>query len=220
MCVFGGCGEQVRIIRILHYEYIYMKKISQSDLPYHTCDSIDSQWVDFFLQKWKGKLSKVLVLGESPALNGRVLSWRAFYTQDGKLVASWKRFNELFAEFGFGIEDVSFSEICKCIVGKERALLKTCSPKCAWHLLRQIEYCKPKLIIILWKHTLELFAAMYNVDIPFAEVVSIALWDQQYTLFSLYHPSPIHPKSMEWNRELIRKNRYKITETISLGVEL
>jgi uracil-DNA glycosylase len=190
------------------------KKLSQSDLPHHTCDIIDSKWVDFFLQEWKGLFRRILVLGESPALNWRVLSWRAFYTLDGKLVASWKRFNELFSRFWFGIEDVSFSEICKCILGKQRWLLKKCSPKCAWHLLKQIDHCKPKLIIILGKHTLEVFNEMYGLAIPFGSIESIVLWEKERTLFSLYHPSPIHPRSMEWNKELIHSHAKEIEKIL------
>lgn len=212
MCVFGGCGELEAIIN--YSLFMVLKKVSQSDLPYHTCDDIDQQWVDFFLQKWKAKFAKILVLGESPALNWWVLSGKAFYTVDGKLVASGKRFNELFTGFWFGVEDVSFSEICKCIVGKERNLLKTCSLKCAGHLLKQIETCKPRLIILLGKHTLELFTAMYGVDIPFWEIASVWLWDKTYTVFSIYHPSPIHPKSMEWNKELIFRNSVVIEKII------
>ncbi len=187
-----------------------MKDITLKDVPYHSCETIDTQSVDYFLQLWVWKYKKILVLGESPALNGWVLSGRAFYTISGKLVASGKRFNELFAPFGFGIEDVSFSEICKCIVGKERNLLKSCTPKCAEHLLRQIAYCEPELIIILWKHTLALFEKMYSTACPFGELIQIDLWDKNYNLFSLYHPSPIHPKSMGWNKELLKVNQKKL----------
>ena len=192
-----------------------MKTLLQKDLPYHTCDTINAQWVDFFLQSWNEKLAKILVLGESPALNGWVLSGRAFYTVDGKLVASGKRFNELFKEFWFGIEDVSFSEICKCILGKERNLLMTCAPKCASHLLKQIESCEPKLIIILWKHTFELFEKMYDISCSFGEIVNVELLWKSYSIFSLYHPSPIHPKSMEWNKEILKKSKKWLNEIIS-----
>lgn len=193
---------------------VMMKTLLQKDLPYHTCDTINSQWVDFFLQQWKGKFAKILVLGESPALNGWVLSGRAFYTVDGKLVASGKRFNELFNEFWFGIEDVSFSEICKCILWKERQLLKTCAPKCADHLLKQIKHSKPTLIIILGKHTLEMFEKMYDTTVEFGNIVDVMLGDNTYKIFSIYHPSPIHPKSMEWNKDIVKKNASELRDIL------
>lgn len=191
-----------------------MRVLKVDTIPYHTCDSIDQESVEFFLQHWQWHGRHVLLLGESLALDGWVKSWRAFYTASGKLVASWKRCNELFGEFGFGIEDVWFTNLCKCILGKERGLLKSCALKCASHLLKQIEYCKPRLIIVLGKHTFEVFSKMYGLSVGFGDVVSVVIWGEKYQIFSLYHPSPIHPKSKEWNKELIRKYRDKVSDVL------
>ena len=51
---------------------------------------------------------------------------------------------------------------------------------------------------------------MYGVSVSFGEVVSVTLGEKKYQIFSLYHPSPIHPKSMEWNRDIIDKNEARL----------
>ncbi|MBP6911048.1 hypothetical protein KBC03_05700 [Patescibacteria group bacterium] len=91
----------------------------------------------------------MLAIGESPALDGWILSGKAFYTKAGKLVPSGKRFNELFEPLGFSIEEISFTELCKCVLGTERCLLASCAPKCRSHLQKQIEALQPSLIIVL-----------------------------------------------------------------------
>lgn len=73
--------------------------LTQDQLPRHICEKINETPTSYLLQVGKGKRKKVLVIGESPALNGRILSGKAFYTKEGKLVPSGKRFNELFERF-------------------------------------------------------------------------------------------------------------------------
>lgn len=184
-----------------------MQKITQDQLPRHICERIDETPTSYLLQEWKGKWRKVLVIGESPALNGWILSWRAFYTQEGKLVASGKRFNELFESFWVRIEDVSFTELCKCILGTERKLLASCAPKCWKHLAKQIEEVKPSLIIILGKHTLDILNSTTSKTIPMWTLSAQEFAWKKYQFLTLYHPSPVNPKSRVWNQEIIHKNR-------------
>lgn len=178
-----------------------------NSLPHHLCDTIDNASVELLFQSWKGKRANILVIGESPALNGRILSWKAFYTKEWKLVPSGKRFNTLVEEFWFGIEDVSFTEICKCVVGAERNLLKKCAPKCRSHLQHQIDHYRPKLIIILGVHTLEIVNMIAHTHINVGELQKIEINKKAYNILGIYHPSPINPKSMERNKKIINDNR-------------
>jgi len=141
-------------------------KISRDQLPRHICDTIDDTPTSYLLQIWKWRYKKILAIGESPALDGWILSGKAFYTKEGRLVASGKRFNELFESFWFTIEDISFTELCKCVLWTERQLLVSCAPKCRTHLHKQIEELQPTLIIILGKHTLDILNHTIGKSIP------------------------------------------------------
>ena len=179
-------------------------------LPRHHCDSIDEMGLDFFLQSGQGKGKKILVIGESPALNGRIESGRAFYTKSGKIVPSGKRFNELRAGLGVTIEEVGFTELCKCVLGKERNLLTSCGGKSWGHLARQIESVQPGLIVILGAHTLEIFNGLSGQTYQTGVMGHFG----NATLLGIYHPSPIHPKSHERNKEIMARNHERLREII------
>lgn len=180
-------------------------KITKEQLPMHVCDAMDDYPVSHLLQEGSWKRKRILAIGESPALDGRILSWRAFYTQVWKLVASGKRFNELFQWYGWGIEDISFTELCKCVLWPERQLLVSCAPKCWKHLLQQIKYIQPELIIILWKHTLDIFNTMSSMHIPIASLSEQHIDEISCKFLTLYHPSPINPKSKALNTAIMEK---------------
>mgnify|MGYP002799674210 FL=1 len=74
------------------------------DLPKLSCDTMK-----------KGK-SRILVLGESPAKDGWIVSGKAFYNKDGKLQATGKVLQKLLNLCGLDIEDVNFTECCKWII--------------------------------------------------------------------------------------------------------
>ena len=74
------------------------------DLPKLSCDTMK-----------KGK-SRILVLGESPAKDGWIVSGKAFYNKDGKLQATGKVLQKLLNLCGLDIEDINFTECCKCVI--------------------------------------------------------------------------------------------------------
>ena len=74
------------------------------DLPKLSCDTMK-----------KGK-SRILVLGESPAKDGWIVSGKAFYNKDGKLQATGKVLQKLLNLCGLDIEDINFTECCKWII--------------------------------------------------------------------------------------------------------
>ena len=84
------------------------------DLPKLTCNPIK-----------KGK-SKILILGESPAKDGWILSGRAFYNSEGKLQATGKVLNQLLILCGLTIDDINFTEVCKCIIADRKKLRECC----------------------------------------------------------------------------------------------
>lgn len=186
--------------------YHYMHKLTQDQLPRHVCEKINDMPVDHLFQVGKVKWSKILVIWESPALNWWILSGKAFYTTDGKLVPSGKRFNELFARFWFGIEDVWFTELCKCVLWPRRDLLVSCWPKCRWHLCKQLEEYDCKIIIVLGVHTLGIMNKVSWKNIPVAELSKQEINGREYTFLPLYHPSPINPRSKAINQAIVERN--------------
>ena len=73
--------------------------------------------------------SKLLILGESPAKDGWIQSGRAFYNKEGKFQASGKILERLLNLCGLTIEDINFTECCKCII-TDRNKLEICSKNC------------------------------------------------------------------------------------------
>lgn len=82
--------------------------------------------------------SRILVLGESPSKDGWIVSGHAFFNSDGKLQASGKILNKLLNICGINIEDVNFTECCKCIIA-DRKRLRECIKNCRSILFTQLE---------------------------------------------------------------------------------
>lgn len=64
--------------------------------------------------------SKILVLGESPAKDGWIASGKAFYNKDGKLQATGKVLQKLLNLCNLTIDDINFTECCKCIISDRK----------------------------------------------------------------------------------------------------
>ena len=96
------------------------------NLPKLRCNSIK-----------KGR-SRILILGESPAKDGWIISGRAFYKQAGKLQATGKILNKLLNLCGLTIDDINFTEVCKCIIS-DRKRLRDCCNNCKPILFKQID---------------------------------------------------------------------------------
>ena len=71
-----------------------------------------------------------IVIGESPAKDGWIISKRAFYNKENKLQASGKVLEKLLNNIGLSINDIYFTECCKCIIG-DRKQLDKCSQSTA-----------------------------------------------------------------------------------------
>ena len=112
------------------------------ELPKLSCNSIKL-----------GK-SRVLVLGESPAKDGWIVSGRAFYNSKGKLQATGKVLNDLLSICDLTIDDINFTECCKCIIEDRRSLRK-CMANCKNILFSQLDSFDCDIIIPMGQYPTE-----------------------------------------------------------------
>lgn len=179
----------------------------------HVCDSIESFPIDKFHQLGKGKGRKLLIVGESPAPNGWVLSGMACYRPDGKILPTGRRLNELLEPFNLSVEMSGFTELVKCFVSK-RTQLKSCAKKCLPILLRQLKGTRYKLIVILGVHTTEILSDILGRELVVGEVQDVKLGTTSYSILPIYHPSPINPLGQTKNRAIMKKNFKKVTSLL------
>lgn len=165
----------------------------------HYCQSPDKFPLEKFHQRGCGKGEVVLIVGESPAENGWRVSERAFYTPDGKFLASGKRLNELLHPFGLSVEACGFTELAKCFVGKDRKRLAECSLGCWPIFLQQLKSANYKLIVVLGVETLRIFNSLAGTDLKTGVVSEAILDNNKYSILPIYHPSPINPHGQRKN---------------------
>ena len=154
----------------------------------------------------QGKNNRILLIGESPAQNGWIITGNAWRDNNGKIVPSWRILQKLLDIIGLSLLDITFTEAAKCYP-KERKMLKTCTKNCRPFLEKQISLLEPEIIITLWDHPTKSF--LWDMYKKFSEVVGIPRiveikW-KQYALLPIYHPSPVSPLSYKWNVEIFEK---------------
>lgn len=142
-----------------------------------------------------------IIIGESPAKDGWIVSKHAFYNCQGKLQASGRVLTKLLQILNLIIEDIYFTECCKCII-EDRGKLDKCSQNCKSILFNQL--CKLdecKIIITMGKSPTQ---TLLNQKIgKFADYVGktyqIKIGDKDKLLIPIYHPSPLNPKGYKYN---------------------
>jgi len=172
----------------------------------HCCDQLNIP-IDKYLQIGSGVGRKLLVVGESPALNGWMKSGRAFYTVDNKVVPTGRNFLLNLKQINPDLEldNISFTEISKCYIGSNRNKLMNCASKTWPHFIEQINYIDPKLIILLGKKTTEIFNKLAETDLTVGDIQQINISDILMNIMPIYHPSPLNPKRKQ-NTEFIGIN--------------
>ncbi len=147
-----------------------------------------------------------VVIGESPAKDGWIQSKRAFYNSSGKLQGTGRVLNNLLKNIGYSINDIYFTECCKCVI-ENRKNLGFCTQNCLPILYEQLEDIPCKIIV-----TMGLFPtqALLGTKInKFADVVGktfeIEINSLAYTLIPIYHPSPLNPRGYKDNIEIFEK---------------
>ena len=169
----------------------------------HVCDDISSFPLDKFFQKGTGRGKKVLIIGESPALNGWIKSGRAFYTTEGKLVPSGRNLNKLLLSLDLTVDICGFTEIVKCFLGKDRKTILNCGIKCWPIFISQLESENFKLIITLGKETIRVFDEILDFKHEIGKLSKVKINQKDYLLLPIYHPSPISPNNHNRNTEIM-----------------
>ena len=180
----------------------------------HYCNDVENYDLSFLLQIGIGVRSKILIVGESPAANGWILSGKAFYNDKGKLVPSGVRLNKLLKSLNFSLEECSFTEICKCVIGNERNLLKTCGNKCWKIFVKQIKGNDFKLIIPLGLETLRIFNNQLTSHYEVGKLAEIKIKNKDYYFLPLFHPSPINPRGLERNLKIVKEGREEMLKIL------
>lgn len=168
----------------------------------HYCKNVNNFPLEKFFQKGIYPGQKTLLVGESPAGNGWRKSGKACYTPEGKLLPTGQRLNELFKPFNLSVDKCGFTELSKCYIGKDRKLLKNCSQKCWPIFLKQLSANNCKFLIILGVHTTNLFNWLSGYELRVGKLTKITLQERNYTVLSIYHPSPINPYSRQKNKKI------------------
>lgn len=169
------------------------------DLPKLSCNSIK-----------KGN-SRVLILGESPAKDGWIVSGKAFYNKDGKLQATGKVLDKLLNLCGLSIEDINFTEVCKCII-EDRKRLHECSENCKPILFKQLDEFDCDLILPMGKYPTEtiLGIKINKLSDVVGKIFNINFGNTTKTVIPIYHTSPANPLGYRGNEKIFKDLRYKI----------
>lgn len=175
----------------------------------HICKQINKFPLDKFHQIGEGVGERLLIVGESPAPNGWIVSGKACYRADGKILPTGKRLNELLEQFGFSVETSGFTELSKCFVAK-RSELESCSKKCWPIFLNQIEGKEYRLLIILGVLTTKILSKVIDRELIVGEIAEIDLHGKKHKVLPIFHPSPINPTGHAKNVAIFKKLKSEI----------
>jgi uracil-DNA glycosylase family 4 len=153
-----------------------------------------------------GSNTDILFIGESPAKNGWIVTGKAFYDINNKLLPTGKVLNELLKIINLTINEITFTEACKCCI-PDRRMLKQSSINCLPFLEKQIVELGSKIIVPLGEHpTRILLNEKFN---KFADVVGKVyeknILGKNVLIIPIYHPSPINPKGYKNNLPIFEK---------------
>lgn len=179
----------------------------------HVCADIDSFPLDKFHQLGQGRGKKLLIVGESPAPNGWVISGRACYKPDGKILPTGKRINELLAPLQLSVENSGFTELIKCFVST-RAELPKCGAKCWSLFLKQISSQDYKLLVILGVKTTEILNNLLGKELAIGEFTALNLESREYIVLPIYHPSPVNPTGHKKNLEIFAQLHEQLADIL------
>ena len=157
------------------------------NLPKPTCNS------------FKQGSSNILIIGESPAKDGWLKSGKAFYDINNNLQATGKILSKLLNLINLTIEDISFTECCKCHIS-DRTKLEHCSQNCKNYLIEQIKNSKQTIILTMGVFPTQI---LLNQKIKkFKNVVGNKFDILGKTIIPIYHCSPINPLCYKGNEEI------------------
>lgn len=157
--------------------------------------------------------SRILVLGESPALDGWIKSGQAFYNTDGKLQASGKVLERLLNLCDLSIENINFTEVCKCVIS-DRKTLKACSQNCKPILFKQLEKFNFDIILPMGKFPTETILGMdiKNLSDVVGKPHKIIVNEHEKIVIPIYHTSPANPLCYKGNENIFKYTIKNILE--------
>ncbi len=176
-----------------HISQIIKKCNKCGDLPKLTCDTM------------KIGNSRILVLGESPAKDGWIVSKKAFYNKDGKFQASGKVLDRLLNLIDLTIDDINFTEVCKCII-EDRKRLRECSDNCKSILFKQLENYDFDIILPMGQHPTETILGFKLAKLK--DVVGkrfeVMIGNCKKIVIPIYHTSPANPLCYKGNENIFK----------------
>ena len=150
--------------------------------------------------------SKILVVGESPAKDGWIVSGNAFYNKDGKLQSTGRVLNKLLALCGMTIDDINFTEACKCVI-EDKKILKQCSENCKPILFKQLEKFDCNIILPMGKYPTETILGI-KID-KLSDFVGkkfeINFGKTTKKVIPIYHTSPVNPLCYKGNEKIFNE---------------
>lgn len=153
----------------------------------------------------EGKTNFIIV-GESPALDGWINSGRAFYNSEGNLQASGRVLARLLSILDITIDDIYFTECCKCVL-KDRKCLTKSAQNCKQILERQLLQLPCDYILTMGKVPTEILLGkkIKRFCDVVGNVYQIQIGDKNFLLLPIYHPSPLNPKGYSGNEPVFKK---------------
>ena len=151
-------------------------------------------------------ITPFIIIGESPAKDGWIVSGRAFYNKENKLQASGKVLEKLLNNIGYSINDIYFTECCKCII-EDRKQLEKCCKNCLPILYEQLQTLPCKILVTMGLAPTQ---ALLGIKIKkyadyVGKIFNININNKEYKVFPIYHPSPLNPKGYKDNVPIFYK---------------
>ncbi len=173
------------------------------DLPKLSCSSI------------KNGKSKILILGESPAKDGWIESGRAFYNKNGQFQASGKVLEKLLNICNLTIDDINFTEVCKCIIS-DRKTLNFCSENCKEILFEQLDEFDCELILPMGQYPTQtiLNQKINKLKDVVGKEFEITLKNSKKRVIPIYHTSPANPLCFKGNQPIFEKLKKEMDNLI------
>lgn len=147
-----------------------------------------------------------MVLGESPAKDGWIVSGKAFYNKDDTLKATGKILNKLLNLCGITIDDINFTEVCKCII-EDRMALRKCSENCKPILFEQLDQFDCDMILPMGQYPTEtiLGIKLNKLSDVVGRKFEINFGNTIKTVIPIYHTSPANPLCYKGNEKIFKE---------------
>jgi len=147
--------------------------------------------------------SNILIIGESPAKDGWINSKRAFYNTNNKLQATGRVLDKLLALINLSIDDINFTECCKCLIADRKNLPK-CAENCKPILFKQISESKCDYILPMGVFVTQTLLGIKVLKMKdyVGKKFYIDFLGKTKTVIPIYHTSPLNPLSYKGNEDI------------------